>query len=190
MSKKQTNTEQEDEFYVADDITTNQNDDTVQIDDTSSVQPHSAEPTVEQLAQRIGELEEDLLRSAADVANIRRRSEQDKIQIGSYAKKEIISELLSPLDNLDRAIANAPEELKESDYIKGLLGVQKQLSSAFSKLGIEKIKTVGEIFNPETMEAVSVEGDGDQEIVSQELQPGYSLGDQNIRHATVRIIKK
>ena len=68
--------------------------------------------------------------------------------------------------------------------------MQKQLVSVFRKLGIEKIKTVGEVFNPETMEAVSVEGDGEQEIVSHELQAGYSLGDQNIRHATVKIIKK
>ncbi len=189
MSKKQ-NDNQEEEFYTADEQVDNQIDETAQTYDGQVDDPQDDEPRVEQLVGKISELEEDLRRSAADVVNIRRRSEQDKIQIGTYAKKEVISELLPPLDNLDRAIANVPDELKESDYIKGLQGVQKQLVSVFRKLGIEKIKTVGEVFNPETMEAVSVEGDGEQEIVSHELQPGYSLGDQNIRHATVKIIKK
>ncbi len=64
----------------------------------------------------------------------------------------------------------------------------KQFEKVLAGLGVEKIKTVGEVFNPHLHEAVSMdEGEGDQEIVSEELQPGYTLGDDVIRHAMVRV---
>ena len=189
MSKKHKSNDEE-EFYSADAPADIPIDQTPIVDDSAADEPQTDEPTVDQLVERIAELEEDLLRSAADVANIRRRNEQDKLQIGTYAKKEVVTELLPAIDNLERAIANTPDELNDSDYVKGLLGVQKQLLSSLAKLGVEKIKTVGEVFDPETMEAVSVEGDGENEIVSIELQAGYNLAGQNIRHAMVKIIKK
>jgi molecular chaperone GrpE len=55
-------------------------------------------------------------------------------------------------------------------------------------MGVERIKTVGEMFDPRYHEAVSMEeGDGTEEIVSDELQAGYKLGDEVIRHAMVRV---
>ena len=139
---------------------------------------------------RIAELEEDLKRTHADMFNIRRRADEDRVKIGTYAKTEVILQILPVIDNLDRAITNTPEDLKKSEYVKGLYAVQKQLQTTLSSLGIAKIKTVGEVFNPHTMEAVSVAGNGNQEVVSEEVQAGYIFGDQVIRHATVKIEKK
>lgn len=139
---------------------------------------------------RIAELEEDLKRTHADMFNIRRRADEDRVKIGTYAKTEVILQILPVIDNLDRAITSTPEDLKKSEYVKGLYAVQKQLQTTLSSLGIAKIKTVGEVFNPHTMEAVSVAGNGNQEVVSEEVQAGYTFGDQVIRHATVKIEKK
>ena len=139
---------------------------------------------------RIAELEEDLKRTHADMFNIRRRADEDRVKIGTYAKTEVILQILPVIDNLDRAITNTPEDLKKSEYVKGLYAVQKQLQTTLSSLGIAKIKTVGEVFNPHTMEAVSVAGNGNQEVVSEEVQAGYIFGNQVIRHATVKIEKK
>ena len=138
---------------------------------------------------RIAELEEDLKRTHADMFNIRRRADEDRVKIGTFTKTEVVKELLPVIDNLDRAIAATPADLKKTDYVKGLQSVQKQLQSTLVNLGVERIKTVGEAFNPHTMEAVAAEGDGKTEIVSEELQAGYTLAGQSIRPATVKIKK-
>ena len=143
----------------------------------------------DKLAARVTELEEDLKRAQADVFNIRRRAEEDKLQIGNFAKKEVVSALLPSIDNLDRAIASTPTDLVKSDYVKGLLAVQKQLETTLNSLGITRVATIGKEFDPQTMEAVAVEGEGSKEIVSEELQAGYNLGGQNIRHAIVKVIR-
>jgi molecular chaperone GrpE len=66
--------------------------------------------------------------------------------------------------------------------------VVRQFEKTLADIGVKRIKTVGEPFDPHIHEAVSAEeGDGDQEIVSEELQAGYKLGDEVIRHAMVRV---
>ncbi len=143
----------------------------------------------DEVKAKITELEEDLKRAQADMFNIRRRAEEDRIKIGTFAKTEVIKELLPVIDNLDRAIAATPADLEKTDYVKGLLAVQKQVQSTLVNLGVERIKTVGEVFNPHTMEAVASEGEGSKEMVSDELQAGYTLAGQSIRPATVKIKK-
>jgi molecular chaperone GrpE len=67
-------------------------------------------------------------------------------------------------------------------------GVVKQFEKTFADLGVERIKTVGEAFDPHYHEAISMEeGDSDEEIVSEELQAGYRIGDDVVRHAMVRV---
>ena len=59
------------------------------------------------------------------------------------------------------------------------------------KIGVERIKTVGEHFNPELHEAISMEeGEGDTEVVTEELQAGYKVGDEIIRHAMVKVTSR
>jgi len=144
----------------------------------------------DEVKAKITELEEDLKRAQADMFNIRRRADEDRVKIGTFTKTEVIKELLPVIDNLDRAIAATPSDLEKTDYVKGLLAVQKQLQVALVGLGIKRIKTVGEVFDPHTMEAVSVVGDGSKEVVIEELQAGYMLADYSLRHATVKIQKK
>lgn len=81
-----------------------------------------------------------------------------------------------------------PKELADNDYIKGVQGVVKQFEDTMVKIGVERIKTVGEHFNPELHEAISMEeGEGDTEVVTEELQAGYKVGDEIIRHAMVKV---
>jgi molecular chaperone GrpE len=96
--------------------------------------------------------------------------------------------LLPVIDNLERALKHVPKELENNDYVKGVQGVVKQFEKTLAELGVERIKTVNEPFDPRYHEAVSMEeGDGDTEVVSEELQAGYKLGDEVIRHAMVRV---
>jgi molecular chaperone GrpE len=141
-----------------------------------------------QLETQLQELIEALQRERADATNIRRRHEEEIASLRNRLKANVISELLPAIDNFERALKHVPKELEGNDYIKGVQGVVKQFETTLKSMGVERIKTVGEPFDPNLHEAVSVEeGDGEKEIVSQELQAGYRLGNDVIRHAMVKV---
>ena len=142
------------------------------------------------LEQQVGELTEDLQRLQADFINFRRRAEEDQMSSLSAGKALVINELLPVLDNVGRALTNVPDDLKKNEFVLGVVSVGKQLDDALAKLGVTKIETVGQEFDPEKMEAVLMEeGDGEKEIVSEELQSGFELNGEVIRHAMVKVKK-
>jgi molecular chaperone GrpE len=137
---------------------------------------------------KITELTEALQRERADAVNLRRRVEEERIRMAGFYKAKVIRDLLPALDNLERALKHVPKELKDNDYVKGVQGVVKQFEQNLQQLGVEKIKTVGEDFDPELHEAIHMEeGEGNVEVVCEELQPGYRIGDEVIRHAVVKV---
>lgn len=159
-------------------------------DNTPEPTEDSIEKTeqVQVLEQQIADLTEALQRERADATNIRRRHEDEITKLRTRVKANVISDLLPVIDNFERALKHVPDDLKDHDYIKGVQGVVKQFEKTLGDIGVERIKTVDEPFDPELHEAVSMEdGDGDKEIVSEELQSGYKLGDDVIRHAMVRV---
>ncbi|HLC91650.1 MAG TPA: nucleotide exchange factor GrpE [Candidatus Saccharimonadales bacterium] len=142
----------------------------------------------------IKDLTEALQRERADADNIRRRHAEQMASLKDMVKANVIHELLPVIDNFDRALKHVPNELANNDYVKGVQGVVKQFEKTLVDMGVERIKTVGEVFDPQLHEAIHME-DGDPstgsgqvvEIVSEELQPGYKLGDEIIRHAMVKV---
>ena len=145
-------------------------------------------PAQNQLKQQISDLTEALQRERADVINVRRRHDEQIINLRTVAKSNVVRDLLPVLDNFERALKHVPAELQNNDYIKGVQGVVKQFENTLEKIGVLRIKTVGETFDPKLHEAVSMEeGAGTTEVVSEELQAGYTLGDEVIRHAMVRV---
>lgn len=154
----------------------------------SKKQPEKQIPNAEDLMQQVAQLTEALQRERADAMNVRRRADEEKAKLGTFYKSLVVRELLPVIDNFERALKNMPADLAKNDYMKGVAGVAKQFETILAKLGVERIKTVGEHFNPELHEAVSMEeGDGDLEIISEELQAGYKLRDEILRHAMVRV---
>lgn len=142
------------------------------------------------LKGRLQEITADLQRTRADFANFKRRTEEERVQLAHYAKQETITELLPIIDNLERALSHASEQLKDNDWAKGVEQVSKQLFGQLSKMGVKKIPTVGEEFDPHLHEAVSMDGGtGKKEMIIQEIQAGYTLNDQVIRHAVVKVRK-
>lgn len=140
------------------------------------------------LKQQLAELTLALQRERADAANIRRRHEAELTGLRGRVKASVIHDLLPVIDNFERALKHVPKELQNSDYIKGIQSIVKQFEKTLAEMGVERIKTVGEHFDPHLHEAVGMEeGDGKHEIVSEELQAGYKLGDQVIRHAMVKV---
>lgn len=148
----------------------------------------SAGGEVEVLQQKINELTQALQRERADAINLRRRHEEQLGGLKNVVKASVVRDLLPVIDNFERALRHVPETLADSDFVKGVQAVVKQFEKTLSDIGVEKIKTVGEAFDPLYHEAVSMEeGEGAREVVSEELQAGYKLGDEVIRHAMVRV---
>ena len=151
----------------------------------------SKKPTLADLQQQVAELTQALQRERADSLNLRRRVEEERAGMGDYYKAAIVRELLPAVDNMERALIHVPKDLKGHDYVKGVQGVIKQFEAGFKQLGVERIKTIGEHFDPHLHEAVHVDdGDGEHEVITEELQPGYRIGDEVIRHAMVKVKKE
>ncbi|CAN5417103.1 hypothetical protein BH09PAT4_BH09PAT4_02360 [soil metagenome] len=149
---------------------------------------NKSDDTIKAMQQQVAELTEALQRERADATNLRRRHDEQIAGLRSATKAQVVKDLLPIIDNFERALKHVPKGLETNDYIKGVNAIVKQFEKTLSNMGVERIKTVGEPFDPHLHEAVSAEeGDGDQEIVSDELQSGYKIGDDVIRHAMVRV---
>jgi molecular chaperone GrpE len=140
------------------------------------------------LETMIQELTEALQRERADSENIRRQHEQQLSGLKELVKASVVRELLPVIDNFERSLKHVPKDLEKNDYVKGVQSVVKQFEQTLAQMGVERIKTVGEVFDPHLHEAVGMEdGDGQIEVVCEELQPGWHLGDEVIRHAMVKV---
>jgi molecular chaperone GrpE len=145
----------------------------------------------EEYEQQIAQATADIQRIQADFVNYKRRADEDSARAVAIGREGTIRALLPSLDNIQRALSHAPEDLKDHDFMKAVASVARQLDKDLSDLGLAQIDTVNEEFNPQTMEAVSMDDEGgDSEIVVEELQSGYTLNDQVIRHAMVKVAKK
>lgn len=153
-----------------------------------SKQRHEKTEEVQVLEQQLADLTEALQRERADSANIRRRHDEQLTGLKNIVKAGVVRDLLPVIDNFERALKHVPKELVNDEYVKGVQGIVKQFEKTLEQMGVQRIKTVGEAFDPHFHEAVSMEeGEGTTEVVSEELQPGYTLGNEVIRHAMVRV---
>lgn len=156
--------------------------------------PTSQITELDELKKQIAELTNALQHERADATNVRRRAEEDRLKMATYFKTSVIKELLDFIDNFDRALLHAPNtaDKAQSDWIQGLVSVDKQLKSALVSLGVEKIKTIGEVFDPRIHEAVHMDdsGEGTNEVITEEFKPGYIMDGEVLRHAMVKVALK
>lgn len=147
----------------------------------------------QELEAQVQELTNDLQRTRADFENYRKRVEQEKDSARTIGRMQAILKLLPVIDNIERAISHLPEELKDNKWARGIEGLTKHLEKSLEGLELRRIdSTPGTVFNPELHEAIQMdeEATGEQEVVAEELQPGYMLGGDVIRHAMVKVTRK
>ena len=132
---------------------------------------------------------EELQRERASFINYRRRTEQEREQWGREANAAIIYNLLSVLDDFERARESIPADLQGTPWVDGLMHVGRKLYSTLELAGLKEIEAVGKPFNPNLHEAVSVEESGDRDAgtVIEEYRKGYALGDRVIRPSMVKV---
>jgi molecular chaperone GrpE len=123
-------------------------------------------PEIKKLEQQVAELTEALQRERADIINVRRRHEEQIAGLKNLVKANVVRDLLPIIDNFERALKHVPKGLEGNDYVKGVEGVVKQFEKTLTDMGVEKIQTVGEVFDPKYHEAVAMEdGTGTIEVV-------------------------
>jgi molecular chaperone GrpE len=146
---------------------------------------------LEKAQERNRELEDKLLRMAAEQDNFRKRMQRERETAFKYAEEAILRELLPSLDNLDRAV----EQCKNSPDVAALLaGVEmtcKGLLNTLEKFGVKPLAGAGQPFDPNFHEAVAMEPSADvpENTILQEYQKGYMFKDRLIRAAKVVVSK-
>lgn len=178
-----------------------ENDSTAELrDETAEGAPEVAEH--DQAKARIAELEDQLAASRqetlyahADIQNVRRRAEKDAADARAYAATAFARDVLSVADNLERALAAIPAELREDEKMKGLVtGLEatgRELASVFGRHGITRIAAMGEALDPNRHQAMlEVPSDQAPGTIVTEMQAGYMIADRLLRPALVGVAKK
>jgi molecular chaperone GrpE len=159
-------------------------------------------PTRLELAERVEDLERELAdarakgeehlynwqRSAADFANFKRRTDEERATVGQFSNALLIGKLLAVLDDFDRALESVPPEAHDA-WIEGVKLVERKLRGVLDSEGVTAIEAVGQPFDPNVHEAVAHEETADHpdNQVIDEVQRGYRLHDRLIRPSLVRV---
>jgi molecular chaperone GrpE len=127
-------------------------------------------------------------RSAADFANYKRRTDEERTTLAAFSNASLIAKLLAVLDDFDRALENVPPEAHDA-WIEGVKLVERKLRNVLESEGVTPIQAVGQPFDPNLHEAVVHEETADHpdNHVIDEVQRGYRLHDRVIRPTLVRV---
>lgn len=178
------------------------------VEENNEVEGNEAEPVeavgeqaqlieaLQKLAQAetvIAHQKDEVLRVQAEMQNLRRRTEQDVEKAHKYGQEKLSAELLAVMDNLERALQVNMD--RDDEAVKGLLqGVELTLKSfidCFKKFSIEQIDPLGEPFDPQLHQAMSMQENANVEpdTVTAVMQKGYTLHGRVIRPAMVMVSK-
>ena len=144
------------------------------------------------LETQVEELKEALIRSQADLQNVRRRAERDVENAHKYAVEKFVKDLLAVLDSMDRALELAETtDGFDASMLEGTQMTHKLLLDTAAKHGVEPINPVGEVFDPQEHQAMSMVESADHEpnTVMAVMQKGYKLEGRVIRAAMVMVTK-
>lgn len=156
--------------------------------ETAAEQAVTPEAKIAELTAALEEAKAQVLYTKAEGENIRRRAMDDIDKARKFALEKFSSELLAVKDSLDAALKIEATEVQS--YKEGVELTDKQLANVFEKFNIVEINPVGEKFDPNKHQAISMlENSGEPNTVISVLQKGYTLNDRVLRPALVMVAK-
>jgi molecular chaperone GrpE len=170
-------------------------------EDEAANDPESMEQAeddqVASLMEEAADLKDRLLRTMADMENLRKRAEREKAEATLYAATSFARDLLSVADSLDRALQSTPEEGRDTldeatrNLLAGIEVTHKELINSFSRHGIARIEPMGAKFDPHFHQAMFEVPDASSPpgTVVQVMQAGYTIGERCLRPALVGVAK-
>ena len=165
-------------------------------EETAADAPEVAEhDRVAELENQLAEAKQQTLYAQAEIQNVRRRAEKDTADARAYAATNFARDVLSVHDNLERALAAIPAELRGEDRFKGLVtGLEatgRELTNVFQRHGLTKIEAMGQPLDPNRHQAMlEVPSDAEAGTIVQEMQSGWMIKDRLLRPALVGVAKK
>lgn len=172
------------------------------MDDTSNKeetedQTAALQAEIEALRKKVSDLEEEnsqlkdqYLRKQADFENFRKRMFREKEEAIKYANSNLLSDLITIIDDFERAIKAGAEATDVESFRAGIEMIEKQFTGMLErKYGLKRFDSEGEEFDPEKHEAINTEesSDHDTPVVLEDYQKGYLLHDRVLRHAKVKV---
>jgi molecular chaperone GrpE len=163
-------------------------------DSTATAAVTEGAESFETLKKRIEALTTDLQRERAEFTNFRKRALLEKAQQAAQSSARLLTDLLPALDALDQFFSvytpKAESDVALKPIVDGVQLVQKQIGRVFTEAGVEEFSPAGEEFDPNMMEALSVQdSDGERDTVLQVFQKGYRIEGRLIRPARVVVAK-
>jgi len=152
--------------------------------------PAAAAPGTEDLERAVSDLQDQLLRKQAEFENFRKRMVRDREDGIRYANQMLLLDLISVIDDFERAIASAQESQDFAAFHSGVVLIEKQLTSMLeSKWGLRRFDSVGEEFDPDKHQAIALEesAEAKRPTVNADYQKGYFYHDRVLRPAKVKV---
>ncbi len=194
--KEQDNQQEEIKEPVSENIENEENNNDSQ-ENTDSEETSEEENLEENnLEKEIETLKEEKIRLLAEMENLRKRFEREKVETIKFGSINLARDILSPGDNLERALDALPEDENHPESIKNLIDglkmVLKEYKNTLEKHGVKKIETLNQKFDHNFHQAMMEVENNDVEegTVVQEVQSGYTMHDRLLRAAMVGVAKK
>ena len=162
-----------------------------QVSSEPSAAPEPPVDPLEQAKQEAARLKDQLLRTAADFDNYRKRARRDQADAEKKARDDVLRDLLPVFDNLERAMAHTEKATDVQSVADGVRMVIRQFTDTLAKLGVDRIESVGLPFDPAVHEAIQhlESTEHPPGTVAAEIQGGYRAHDRLIRPALVVVAK-
>ena len=197
VEKKEENIQQEEIKEPDSESIENEEDNNDSEENTDTEETIEDENTEEDnLEKEIATLKEEKIRLLAEMENLRKRFEREKVETIKFGSINLARDILSPGDNLERALDALPKDENHSESIKNLIDglkmVLKEYKSILEKHGVKKIETLNQKFDHNFHQAMMEVENNDVEegTVVQEVQSGYTMHDRLLRAAMVGVSKK
>ena len=162
---------------------------------TADEQAQAQEQDFSELVKELEQVRQHVLYAQAETQNVRRRLEQEKQTAAAYAATGFARDVLSVKDNLDRALAAIPDDLRQDERMKSLIaGIEatgRELDTVFQRNGITRVDALGQPLDPHRHQAmVEIPSDAEPGTIVQEMQAGYMIKDRLLRPAMVGVARK
>lgn len=141
--------------------------------------------------EEVKQLQDRILRQAAEMENTRKRLEREKMDGINFANESLIRELLPVIDNLERALQHGEQDTNCKGLLDGVRMTLKGFADVLGRFGCTSFESMGKVFDPNYHEAVMQQESSEcsENTVLQELQKGYTLRDRLVRPALVIVSK-
>lgn len=126
---------------------------------SSSDELEKAQAELREAQAGLALMTETAKRAMADLQNYKRRTEEERGDLQIYANLKLLGAIFPTIDNLARAIENAPKDLEGNEWLKGVQAIEKNLLTALTALGLESISETGVLADPHRHE-ILMEGEG------------------------------